>query len=236
VNRVCERGGSLRPDTRDGLPLTWVGCDDVSERAETFEEEACNLDGNARRRRERCFGRMGAGTGKSLRIRGAIASRRLLPPHSQTSQPLSRIAGVVATKDSDSQIGNAQPETPECLLVHWALSQVRSLDEQVGPTCSAAQSRDLQPQSSLEERVLEIQHTFPLDNRARSHHVVADRKASPDHGHAKLFETPRHSRRKLMHVGCHDGHMNKCRVRHTGERDEFEKCAPTSHFAKAKWQ
>ncbi len=76
----------------------------------------------------------------------------------------------------------------------------------------------------------------PVEPVRGAHDVVTHGEAPPHHDHASLLKTLRHSRRKLVHIGCHNGHMAKCRFHCAGERDEFEKRAPTSHFAKAKWQ
>jgi hypothetical protein len=210
--------------------------DDVRKRTEAFQEKACRLDGKARRSGKRCFSGMGSGPGESLRICGAIASRWLLPPQGQSAQPPSCIRGVVGPEDCNTEISDGQPETSDCLLADWTLSKARSLHEQVGPTRSLAQPTDLQPQPSLEERALQIEDAFSLDDRTRPNDVITNGKAFPDHSHTELFEAFRYPRQEFVHIGCHNDHMDQCRVRRAEERDDFENSAPTSHFAKAKWQ
>ena len=92
------------------------------------------------------------------------------------------------------------------------------------------------PKPSFNEGLVQPQDSLPLDHRSSADDVVADKQALSDDRHSKLLESLRHSKRKLVYIGGHNGHMEKCRSRSAGESDDFEKRAPTSHFAKVKWQ
>ncbi len=236
VNHVRKRRGSLRPHTRYELPLRGLGANDAGERAETSQEQPRSLDGHPRGGGKRRFSRMWLCTTETLRIRRPVASRWLLSPHSQPQKPSGCVGSVVAPEDGNSQVGHGQPEPSKCFIAKRSLREARSLYDQVGPVGRAAQSCDLEPQATLEQRVLQIENALPFHDCAGPNHVITDGQAFSHYGQAKLFQPLWHTRRKFMNVGNHKDHMAKCRFESTEESNEFEKRAPTSHFATAKWQ
>ena len=121
-------------------------------------------------------------------------------------------------------------------MAQGTIAEIGSLDEQVRPRRAGSQPPELRPQATLGERSMETSHRLTFNDRALSHDVVTNRQPLADHLSAEFLKLLRNSGPELVHIGCHHDHMVKCRCDSTAERNEFEKRAPTSHFAQAKWR
>jgi hypothetical protein len=170
-----------------------------------------------------------------LRVRGPVAVAWILSPHRYPPEPFCAVHWVVAPQNDDAQVAHRNPQPPQRSRVDGARCEVDTFDQQVRPR-NAPQLPHLAPKPPLDKRFVQTQNGLSLNNCPWPHDVVTYEQALPDHDYACILQSPWHSRRKLVHIGCNNGHIEKHRPRHAGESDDFEKGAPTSHFAKAKWQ
>jgi hypothetical protein len=208
VERFCEAARSDRADPRYGAPLFGLGCEDCPYRAESLKEGTGGLKGDAWNRREHRFGSLSGRTSRrSVRIHRPTASTVSLPSMGESVEPFGGVPQISGANEADLLIHDREQGAADCLRRHWSIVEIRTFYEQIR-TRIASDQPDLRPQSTLDEREMEISYGLALDDRPGSKKVVTRAKVLSGHRGSKVLEQRRWTR-SLMHV---DNHPNPLRV------------------------
>jgi hypothetical protein len=110
-----------------------------------------------------------------------------------------RVDPVPAPQDRDSLVSDSKHEPAS---LRWRKSKPLwiSLDQEDGEAAVLAKTTELQPETSTEERLMQVVHRLSFDQRSVAHAVVADVHVAPFDVNPEPFDEVGNPARAFVHI------------------------------------
>lgn len=201
--------GAKRGDECGGPPLADAGhflqFDRIcraygGDAAEPLQQSACCHCRDSGHRRQH---RLSAGFG-STRLPRLSVCRTLAGPRTADSEPIepeSRVGGAIATQEANAKLDACQASAPDRGRAYRAGVEVGPLYEQKWIETCHAQASELGPESSRDQRSVQIVDAFSLHQHVAGQGIVAVGKTGSRDPRAQPLERLRYSARRLEDIG-----------------------------------
>lgn len=200
---LSKQSSPLGSDAGNRHPFLWSGSQHPGEASESSEKGPCGDGRQARHGRE--HGLSGFAAGGLLRLLrvGGFLRRcpRTLTAGREPVQPERRVSLALAPEEWDSEVDHGQTGSSDRIGVQRTTIDVAALDEQIWKGTRRSQLSYLRPKSALDDRGVEVEDSFALDNRVRTHHVVAGWEACDLDRGAELRQEIGYAAALLLPVG-----------------------------------
>jgi len=149
--------------------------DDV-DRAELSEKFTRISDCDHRDRAEHVDGNLVAATDRSTVRRLNVARPETGSRHRQAPKPRRRILSSCRPKNRNASIGQSDQGATHCIARQRAGIQVRTFDQHDWQRSIRSQTIQLGPETTIDDRSVEIAYRLAFDECCRANRVVSDRE------------------------------------------------------------